>query len=325
MTNTYIKTMRTSVEYNGMEFLTALMVKFNDFHDFDSLFEKLKSFYKEFDNYKEIIVFNSNPSITNSEMNEFQNYVNDIGKKKNIIDNYIKNFRKCFQTFEKFNYEHVQKVFISGKINHHPEITELNKDVSKIDAKADIYIQLVSGKIIGVSVKQNRNATKSNYSVQKMLGKDCDETLSKIRKEFLKENGFSNFNKEQRPLINELFYPQNINNPYWIALKNMIEENKNHIISQIIQPLCCSKLPYDMYEYNGETFYYINEKVDLSKVSFEEHHPYYLDSKGNKRKAAKLFYRLVIGDNTYRVEVRWKGNIHNSSPQFQLHEDLSLC
>jgi hypothetical protein len=76
-----------------------------------------------------------------------------------------------------------------------------------------------------------------------------------------------------------------------------------------------------MYEYDGETFYSLNKQVELSEVTFEEYTPYYFDSKSNQRKAAKLFYRLSIGEKNYRVEVRWKGNIHNSSPQFQIHEE----
>jgi len=312
------KTIRSSVEYNGMEFLTAVMFIFNDFYDFDSLCEKIKVIYKDFDTYKQIIIFNPDPSISSNEMNEFKNYVDDIGKKKKFVNDYIQNFR---QSFSSFGEEQIQKVFISGKINRHPEIIELNKNISRIDAKADIYVLLSNNVFVGVSVKQSKDATKSNYSVQKMLGKKCDEELTLIRKQFLSDNGFPTFNKEERTLVNELFYPQNTNNIYWQTLKTMINEQKNDIISQIIQPLMCCVVPYDMYEYDGETFYSLNKQVELSNVTFEEHMPYYFDSKGNQRKAAKLFYRLSIGEKNYRVEVRWKGNIHNSSPQFQVHEE----
>jgi hypothetical protein len=33
-----------------------------------------------------------------------------------------------------------------------------------------------------------------------------------------------------------------------------------------------------------------------------------------------LFYKLTCDEKNYRVEVRWKGNIHNASPQFQIHD-----
>lgn len=310
-----------SVEYNGMEFLTALMLKFSDFTDFESLCEKIKIVYTDFDTYKQYIVFNPNPSDPTSEMNEFRSYVNDIGKKKKFVNDYIQNFRELFSSNNAFTYEQIERVFISGKLNHHDEIAELNKDVSKIDAKADVYVKLNTGKIVGISVKQSRDATKSNYSVQKMLGEDCDTELTQIRKKFLSDCGYPTFEKEQRSVVNELFYPQNTNNPYWQTLKNMIEERKSYIIQKITEPLLCSNVPYDMYEYDGESFHYLNKQVELSLVTFEEHLPYYHDSKGNLRNAAKLFYKLTIGEKVYRVEVRWKGNIHNSSPQFQLHED----
>jgi hypothetical protein len=30
---------------------------------------------------------------------------------------------------------------------------------------------------------------------------------------------------------------------------------------------------------------------------------------------------LCIAQKKYRVEIRWKGNIHAASPQFQIHDD----
>jgi len=60
---------------------------------------------------------------------------------------------------------------------------------------------------------------------------------------------------------------------------------------------------------------------EMSVVTLEEHEPYYHTTKGKRRNAAKLFYRLSIQDKHYRVEIRWKGNIFASSPQFQIHEE----
>lgn len=314
---------RASVEHNGMEFLTALMLQFHDFDDFESLCEKIKMFHREFESYKQVIVFNPNPSDPENELNEFRNYVNDIGKKNKFVNSYIQNFRTFLLTSDKFSKDQIQKVFISGKLNRHPEIMELNKNVQKIDAKADIYVLFKDGIYVGISVKQSKNATKSNYSVQKMLGQEANAQLTNIRKQFLTDNGFAKFNKEQRPQINELFYPQNNNNPYWAMLRTLISEKKQELIAQLTQRLVCQAVPYEMYEYDGESFYCLNREMDLSQVTFEEHMPYYFDTKGNPRNAAKLFYRLCVGEKIYRVEIRWKGNIHNSSPQFQLHEDCN--
>ena len=48
---------------------------------------------------------------------------------------------------------------------------------------------------------------------------------------------------------------------------------------------------------------------------------YYLNKKGVERNAAKMFYQLIVDQKKFRVEIRWKGNIHTSSPQFQIYED----
>ena len=59
----------------------------------------------------------------------------------------------------------------------------------------------------------------------------------------------------------------------------------------------------------------------MSTVVFEEYLPYYLKKSGVERKVAKLFYRLTVGEKIYRVEVRWKGDIYNAAPQFQIHNE----
>ena len=59
-------------------------------------------------------------------------------------------------------------------------------------------------------------------------------------------------------------------------------------------------------------------------ISFKEHLPYYLENHGEKRKTAKLFYQLRIGSKCYRVEIRWKGNVFQASPQYQIHEEIKI-
>ena len=74
-------------------------------------------------------------------------------------------------------------------------------------------------------------------------------------------------------------------------------------------------------EFDGVKISKLNKVSDISQVIFDVYSPYYYDSNGEKRKAAKLFYRLQIYNKIYRVEIRWKGNIYNASPQFQIHEE----
>jgi hypothetical protein len=59
-----------------------------------------------------------------------------------------------------------------------------------------------------------------------------------------------------------------------------------------------------------------------SKLSFEEYKPYYFfkNKPEKERKAAKMFYILVVDDLVYRVEIRFKGN-NFCSPQFLLQKD----
>lgn len=303
---------RVSVEFNGTELVTALVLKFPNINNYNDLLNKITEMIKNSEYYKSIIMFNND--------DDFRKYVNDIGKKKLIIDNYILNLKNCDKN-EDLNSDNIKCIFISGKINKHNEIELLNKGVSKLEAKSDIYLKLNNDKIIGLSIKQNKNATKSNYSVQKMLGIEENITLTNIKKQYLNEKGFTSFDKTQRANINELFYPQNKENLYFNKLREFISNKNKEISKQLVEPLYCSNIKYDMYEYDGTDVTKLNKVIDPSKIIFEEYLPYYFDKAGKERKAAKLFYRLVVEEKVYRVEIRWKGNVYNASPQFQIHED----
>ena len=175
-------------------------------------------------------------------------------------------------------------------------------------------------KIIGISVKQSKEATKSNYSVHKLLGDELDTILTNIKKTYLKENGFSSFDKTLRDQVNQLFYPQNKENPYWSRIRTEIINNNELIVQQLIESLYCSIVNYDIYEFDGISFTKLNTIIDMSTVVFEEYIPYYFTKSGEERRTAKLFYRLTVGEKIYRVEVRWKGNVYNAAPQFQIHD-----
>lgn len=303
-----IKKKRCSVEFNGTELVCALILLFPYIEDYNSLIDTINKI--ENNEIQTILEFNS--------INDLNNYKNDIIHKKKLINRYISNFKKEISSVDIFNLKYIKKVYISGKHNKHSELNILNKNISKSETKSDLYIKLNTGEYIGLSVKQDKGCTKSNYSVQKMFPFDTDKELTKIKKDFLKENGFEKFNKKYRKQINELFYPQKIN-PYMTRLKEEIKRYEEKIKSALIEKLYCYNTPYDVYEFNGNILYKF-EKIN-SKIYFDIHIPYFYDKKGNERKTAKLFYKLIVGEKNYRVEVRWKGNIHNSSPQFQIHEE----
>ena len=299
---------RATVEYNGMELLVAILICDVNITNSIELLAKMDEMQNETD--INVISFN--------KPDDFKNYVDDIRKKISITNEYITNFRTLTTNFK---FDNITRIYISGKKNDHLKIQELNKLVEKKSAKSDIYVEYTDGQIVGISVKQSKDATKSNYSIHKLISADADKQLTNIKKNYLKENGFLQFDKLKRDEVNALFYPQNKTNPYWHGLKQEITNNNTEIIKYLVEPLFCSNVPYDVYEFDGTSFSKLNNIIDISAVTFEEHLPYYLKKTNEERKTAKLFYRLVVGDKIFRVEVRWKGNIYNASPQFQIHND----
>jgi len=151
-----------------MELVCGLVLLNRDIKNYDDL----KNILKTLDETK--IKFNNETDLCE--------YVKDIDKKKDIIDDYIPNFNKCIETISNLNLDNIELVYISGKKNKHTEINELNVGLCKLETKSDIYIKQKNNVFIGLSVKQSKNATKSNYSAQKMLGKEKDEQLTKIKK-----------------------------------------------------------------------------------------------------------------------------------------------
>lgn len=298
------KKKRKNCEFNSTELVLALLLTEPNINDYKSLSPYLRN--KEL--LSERLVFN--------KANDYDLYVRDAVGKDTVLDIFIRNFRaNPFQSAEE-----VQTIYITGKNNSNnrfEEINTINKNISKKEAKADIYGKLISGEIVGFSVKQSSKATMSNFSVQKMLGPLVDKHMTNIRKKYLLDNGYAAFSKEKRNDINKLFYPQNKENIYWKELRKVIEDQKDSVKSQLVKSLFSHQVPYTMFEFDGQACYRLNHMpVALETVTFEDYAPYYKDVNGKERAAAKLFYQLCVGNSTYRVEVRWKGNIHNSSPQF---------
>jgi hypothetical protein len=304
--NEYIKK-RATVEHNGMELVVALLFANANINIATDLIQRIN----DTDLYTKI-QFNA--------VNDLTKYKEDILKKVCILNHYIDNFRKkmCFLEFAP---ENIKTIYIAGKKNKHPAIDTLNKFVDKKAAKSDIYIELHNNTIFGVSVKQSANAPLSNYSVQHLLDKETNRNLTEEKKRYLNENGFSGFDKTKRQNMNELFYSKNKTNPYWILLKEQISLHKQKIITQLVESLFCANLQYDVYEFNGVSFTKINQTIDLMNVSLEEHLPYYFTKAGEERETAKLFYKLVVNEKIFKIEIRWKGDIYRASPQFLIYHD----
>ena len=263
----------------------------------------------------------------NKYISETKIKFNTLDEKSEYFDNlikldkkdlYITNFRKSFNII---SYDDIDVIYISGKKNHHPEIEELNKGIDGKSIKSDIYIKLKNNEFIGFSVKQCNNATKSNYSVQKLFNnKQLNIELTTIKLKYLKENGFTKFNKDkdERDKVNKLFYEDN---PYFDRLKEEILIHEEFIGKELYELLYSLKIKhYSVYEFDGTSMYKLNNECQ-EIISFKEHLPYYLEDNGEKRNTAKLFYQLRIGSKYYRVEIRWKGNVFQASPQYQIHEE----
>jgi len=312
---------RSSVEYNGMELVVPILLKY-DVNNFQELIEKIQHMRENMDIYATTIILN--------ESTDFEKYVEDIQKKEKIIikSNYITKFKELIKNHVDFESNNIKCIYISGKTNKHTKITELNKNIKKIEAKSDIYVEFLNGKICGVSIKQSKDATKSNYSVHKILGqilgKDFETNLNNTKLKYLNDNGILKFDKNERAKVNKLFYSQNKNNLYWEQLREIFANKNAEISKKLVELLYCSNINYDIYEYDGNSFEKMNHSNDCfvnSNISFEEYKPYYFDKKGKERNAAKMFCRFSVDEKIYRVEIRWKGNIYNSSPQFQIHNE----
>jgi len=307
------KKKRKNVENNGIELLVAILLSNESIQTTDQLFTVLDQF-KDQSEYGKLVCDKAN----------MLKCIDDLVAKRKILQKIITNFNTQIIPFST-----IDKVYLTGKYATYPEIIELNKDLDKKAAKGDVYVKLLDGTFVAFSVKQSKAATKSNYSVHKLIkNKDDDKRLTKIKKEFLVGRGFPKHDKEKRDEVNALFYC-GVENPYWTEMRLVIEKHKDTVIKGLADNLACAKIPYHMYEFDGEHLSHLNDFIsagDSNNVSFEECPEYYRDSKGNMRQCAKMFYKLCIKNaesvviKTMRTEVRWKGNIHSAAPQFQMHE-----
>lgn len=251
---------------------------------------------------------------------KFNKYKKDVFcRKENEVEHYITNIKT------KIPIHDIKCVYLEGKQITTPKLKQLNEHIDLKCAKADVYVETTDERIIGFSIKQNTLCTKSNFSVEKMLSECVEDKIqykkqiSDVRKQLLQSNGITGTNiKSMRQKANELFYDGLENtNPYWNILKKNIDFHIVDIKNSLVKNLFPINIPYDLYEFDGDHFQQLN--ISLDDVEFYEEPSYYYDSKGLRRNAAKLFYKLVIGEKIFRIEIRFKGNAWSGSPQFQTH------
>ncbi len=294
---------RASTECNGCELLLAILLDQEKINDSTYLYLIITEYI-----FETKIKFN-----TPDEKSEYFDNLLNLNTK--LINCYIQNFRKNCT----ISLDDIDVIYISGKKNYHPEIEVLNEGIDGKSIKSDVYIKLKNNTFIGISVKQSNNATKSNYSVQSFFkNEELHNELTSIKLKYLQENGFTKFDKDERKLVNKLFYGDN---PYFNKLKEEILNHEEFIGKELCDLLHSSKIThYPVYEFDGESMCKVNNECQ-EMISFKEHLPYYIKKNGEKRNTAKLFYQLRIGPKCYRVEIRWKGNVFDASPQYQIHQE----
>ena len=211
----------------------------------------------------------------------FQNYKKDIEcRSLRSIQKYIQCFKQGIQTNPVFTQE-ITAIYLEGKTITTPKIIQLNENVNNKCAKADIYVEFSTNEIIGISIKQSKNCTKSNYSVEKIIKQCCpnsgeEEQLCKVRKQLLKDAGFEKHDKDQRKKVNQLFYPKE-ENIYWNQVKQYISTYNESIKKQLVVYLYPVELPYVLYEFDGKELKEL--KLNDSEIVFHEHEEYYYTKK----------------------------------------------
>ena len=253
---------------------------------------------------------------------------------KDNLDGYIANVinqgRKSIaylKLCEKLNdlRQNTKRIIIAGKkqMDLIPELNIMHESVKNKakTIKSDLYIETLDGKFIGVSIKQNGKCQDTNFSVLTFFkDKDAKQTFIKAKTQMMEPLGITahTYKKyDHRGAVNKLLL--NRNNPLWEFIRNKINENPIEIGKQILEHIYGVALPYPIIKFSGkELRIYPNEKIDPTLVRFEEHEPFYKNTKNTKdRNTAKMFYLLEYKEDRYRVEVRFKGNHgKGTSPQF---------
>ena len=303
------KNKRKTCECNSVEMIVAVLIADRSIKTSDALIESMRSNNLPFN-----LLCHEKPR------NEY--IKNVISMKSDDIQSYISNFQTCLTENPGIPYTGIT-TYLTGKTITFPEIKNINKGLDTKMCKGDVYIkyQTESGldEWISVSVKQSPNATKSNYSVEKLIpNKEESDELTQIKIKMLDDNGFHRPTKSDRPKLNKLFYDNK--NPYFEALRKSIETHKDYIKKTIVDYIYSNGVPYPVWEYNGKTMEQLNKYVvETHDVIFEEHLPFYMTLKGESRNCAKMFYLLKTHSKSYRVELRWKGEIRTASPQFLVY------
>ena len=313
-----VKCSRKDVDYNAFELVFALCLCDSALTTKDDI---LKTEYEQF-----------SEKLKGCSKIAFDKYKEDLrSRTPKKVNAYIENLHKSFPSVTTSD---IQYVYLEGKTLKSPELKELNKGVDNKKAKSDVYVKTTEDEYIGFSIKQDDKCTKTNYSVEKILGdfitnkkeqKTYKKQFSEARTGVIERSlGAKTVQKSQRKEANELFYNSlGDENDYWSLIRAEIESHNNDIKQILVGSMFPTDLPYDIYEFDGIEMSKLNITSDMDGVSFREHPDYYHDGNDltkRRRQTAKMFYQLRVNGKKYRIELRWKGDC-KGSVQFQTHPD----
>jgi len=238
---------------------------------------------------------------------KYQKFVEDYyTRPKKMVEKYINTFNASNNLI---NLDNIERVELNGKCNNKND-------------KSDVFFYYRRNEQkYGISVKQSKDATMSNYSVNLILNKIANNKnssieLDNIKKSYIREQGLIINDKLHRAKINELFY-DHFNNPYWNKMRELIGKNSNEMGKHILNATHCINTETIVYEYDGSSMYEFIPNC-VSSGDIVEDINYYTLKDDTPRKTAKMFYNIFLdGKKIYRCEIRHKGS-WSASPQFML-------
>ena len=223
-----------------------------------------------------------------------------------------------------------------NKLNELKDTSIRLKDISSVklsgkgcnkNEKSDVFFKYTGDShTYGISVKQSKNATISNYSVNLILdiitGNSVTSTmLQDIKLKYITDQKLDIATKDDRAKIGKQFY-NHFSNEYWNAMREAIELDSTAIGTHILNSVFCTKTDTTVYEYDGNSLSEFTSMCLTNANIVEDREYYFIHNKIKntkiQRKAAKMFYKLTIdGVERYRCEIRHKGS-WTASPQFML-------
>lgn len=298
-------------------------------------------------------------NIPHSQIANYAAFASDLrDAKPEDVQQYLETFKEQFDASNLTNPD-PSDVYVRSNNNQigPPGIIEaLNSLPTNDDPKADVMFTDRNGQHQGISIKQTKDATLTNYSIEKMLSQmserlglesddealDLGDTLRDSRTEVLSLGDDQGsipatrsmakafypdaLNQEgkwslsqiagMRDRINKLFGDPN--NHYHKMFRQIFSQYGGEIKDQVLSKLFREDLPFDLSQFDGSDLVTFNKKGLFGDGSVDLR---LAKNPGQDRGAAKQFLSwLSNGKPQYRGELRHKGDPW-SSQQLFMHKD----